>query len=73
MRFYNQPHAFYVGVDLHARSMFPYVLDTHGATVFARGLPTQPFGLPARSHSNYAGLIFAFAAWHRKSRSPSGR
>jgi transposase len=42
MRFYNQPHAFYVGVDLHARSMFTHVLDANGATQFARDLPAQP-------------------------------
>ena len=24
---YNQPHQFYCGVDLHARSMFTHVLD----------------------------------------------
>ena len=42
MRFYNQPHAFYAGVDLHARSMFTHILDAQGATVFARDLPAQP-------------------------------
>ena len=34
MRFYNQPHAFYAGVDLHARSMFTHILDHTGKTVF---------------------------------------
>ena len=42
MRFYNQPHAFYCGIDLHARSMFIHILDSQGATVFARDLPAQP-------------------------------
>ena len=27
MRFYNQPHAAYCGVDLHARTMYLHVLD----------------------------------------------
>ena len=36
MRFYKQPHAFYAGVDLHARSMFTHILDHAGKTVFAR-------------------------------------
>ena len=31
MRFYNHPHAYYCGVDLHARSMFKRVLDHAGA------------------------------------------
>ena len=42
MRFYNHSHAFYCGVDLHARSMFTHVLDSQGATVFAKDLPAQP-------------------------------
>ena len=31
MRFYKQPHAFYAGIDLHARSMFTHILDHAGA------------------------------------------
>ena len=42
MRFYNQQHQYYCGVDLHARSMFTHVLDHAGATVFARDLPAEP-------------------------------
>ena len=30
MRCYNQPHRFYCGVDLHARSLFIHVLDAQG-------------------------------------------
>jgi len=36
---YNQPHQFYAGVDLHARSMFVHVLSAKGKTVFERDLP----------------------------------
>jgi transposase len=39
---YNQPHQFYCGVDLHARSMFIHVLDKKGKTVFAEDLPADP-------------------------------
>jgi len=42
MRFYNQPHAYYCGVDLHARSMFTHVLDHAGNTVFAKDLAADP-------------------------------
>ena len=42
MRFYNQQHRFYAGVDLHARSMFTHVLDDRGRTVFERDLPAGP-------------------------------
>jgi len=31
MRFYNKVHAFYCGVDLHARTMYLCMLD-HGST-----------------------------------------
>jgi hypothetical protein len=30
MRFYNQQHRFYAGVDLHARALFLVVLDSAG-------------------------------------------
>jgi hypothetical protein len=39
MRFYNQTHRFYCGVDLHARSMFVHVLDHEGQTRFEQDLP----------------------------------
>lgn len=42
MRFYNQPHQFYCGVDLHARSMFTHILDHAGQVVLAKDLPAGP-------------------------------
>ena len=42
MRFFNQQHRFYCGVDLHARSMFTHILDHEGRTVFSRDLPAGP-------------------------------
>ena len=42
MRFSNQQHRFYCGVDLHARSMYTHVLDDRGRTVFERDLPAGP-------------------------------
>jgi transposase len=42
MRLYNQPHRFYAGIDLHARTMFTHVLDHQGQTVFQRDLPARP-------------------------------
>jgi hypothetical protein len=38
---YNQPHQFYAGVDLHARSMFVHILSNKGKTVFERDLPAE--------------------------------
>ena len=42
MRFYNQPHAAYCGVDLHARTMYLHVLDAQGRTTFDKNLPARP-------------------------------
>ena len=42
MRFYNQEHRFYCGVDLHARSMYLCILDHQGNVVFHQDLPAEP-------------------------------
>ena len=39
MRFYTQPHRFYCGVDLHARTMHVCVLDGSGTVVLDQNLP----------------------------------
>ena len=41
MRCYNQPHRFYCGVDLHARSLYTHVLDAAGQTLLDRDLPAS--------------------------------
>ncbi len=48
MRFYNQQHRFYCGVDLHARTMSLCILDQAGQVVFDKNLPaTGPAFLQA--------------------------
>jgi transposase len=42
MRCYSGQHRFYVGVDLHARTMYTHVLDHAGKTAFEKDLPTDP-------------------------------
>jgi transposase len=42
MRFYNQQHRFYCGIDLHARTLSLCVLDSAGQTVLARTLDAGP-------------------------------
>ena len=42
MRVYNQSHAYYCGVDLHARSLFVNVLDDKGTTRLERDIPASP-------------------------------
>ena len=39
MRFYNQHHRFYCGIDLHARTMHVCILDAGGTVVCDRNLP----------------------------------
>jgi transposase len=42
MRFYNQPHRFYCGVDLHARALALHILDAEGNSVLAKTIPASP-------------------------------
>jgi transposase len=42
MRFYNQQHRFYCGIDLHARTMHLCILDHDGHSVFDKNLPCRP-------------------------------
>lgn len=44
MRFYNQAHRFYCGIDLHARSMYLCILDEAGTIVLHKNLATSPEG-----------------------------
>ena len=41
MRFYNQQHRFYCGIDLHARSMYLCIRDQSGAIVLHQNLVAQ--------------------------------
>jgi len=42
MRYYTQPHRFYAGGDLHARTLYLHVLDADGRTCFDQNLPARP-------------------------------
>ena len=42
MRFYNQQHRFYCGVDLHARTMYLSILDQAGQVVYDKNLAAEP-------------------------------
>jgi transposase len=42
MRTYNTPHAYYCGIDLHARSLFVHVLDDKGTTRLEKELLASP-------------------------------
>jgi transposase len=57
MRFYKNAHAFYCGIDLHARSMFTHILDQAGMTVFERDLPANPDAFRNAIAPYRAGLV----------------
>ena len=40
MRFYNQAHRYYAGVDLHARTLYACILDGDGEVLVHRQAPT---------------------------------
>ena len=42
MRFYDRPHRFYAGIDLHARTMHLCILDATGTVVCDTNLATRP-------------------------------
>jgi len=42
MRFYNQQHGFYCGVDLHARTMYLCILDQAGQIVVHKEIAAEP-------------------------------
>ena len=42
MRFYQQQHQFYAGIDLHARTLYLCVLDQAGSVVRSVNLKADP-------------------------------
>src|SRR4051812_881561 len=42
MRFYQQQHRFYCGIDLHARSMYLCILDQAGTILLHQNFATDP-------------------------------
>ena len=42
MRFYTNPHLFYCGIDLHARSMYVCILSHDGEIVLHRHMKAAP-------------------------------
>lgn len=42
MRFYKEQHHFYVGIDLHARTMYVCVMNNSGSVVYHKNMPSTP-------------------------------
>ena len=45
MRFYEQQHKFYCGIDLHARKMYVCIIDSKGKTKVHQNMKTDPAAL----------------------------
>ena len=59
MRFYNQAHAFYCGVDLHARTMYLCILNQAGTIVLHQDLPAEPASFLGAIAPYREGLVVA--------------
>jgi transposase len=67
MRFYNQQHRFYAGIDLHARSMYLCILDQAGTVVFQQNLKAGPAAFLQAIAPYRDGLVVAaecMFAWY---------
>jgi len=42
MKVYNEQHAYYCGIDLHARMMYVCILDNTGKKVYHKNIPCKP-------------------------------
>ena len=42
MRFYNRPHQYYCGIDLHVKTMYVCILDGAGQLLVHRSVPSTP-------------------------------
>jgi hypothetical protein len=42
MRFYNRPHTYYCGIDLHVKTMYVCILDGAGQVLVHRNMPSTP-------------------------------
>jgi hypothetical protein len=59
MRFYNQQHSFYCGVDLHTRTMHICILDPGGQKVLHQGLLASPLAFLTTIAPYRLGLVVA--------------
>jgi transposase len=67
MRFYQQQHRFYCGVDLHARTMYLCIVDGAGAILLHKNLVADPDAFRAAIAPFRDGLVVAaecMFAWY---------
>ena len=58
MKFYTKRHRHYCGIDLHARSMFLFILNDDGQVVFHKDMKTNvnrlPIGDNIKKHPSFS-------------------
>src|SRR6266850_2550736 len=59
MRFYNRPHTYYCGIDLHVKTMYVCILDSAGQVLVHRNLPSTPAALVEVVAPYRDGLVVA--------------
>ena len=67
MRFYNQQHRFYCGIDLHARTLAVCILDADGAIAFRGNVAASPQAVREALAPFREGLVVAcecLFAWY---------
>ncbi len=67
MRFYTQPHRFYCGIDIHARTLTLCILDAQGAVVCHDTVAASPSAVLEAGAPFRDGLAVACAclfAWY---------
>src|ERR1700733_2999046 len=67
MRFYQQQHQFYCGIDLHARTMYLCILDQAGQPLLHRNYPADAGGFLDAVAPYREGLVVAVEcmfAWY---------
>jgi transposase len=59
MRFYNRPHTYYCGIDLHVKTMYVCILDGAGQVLVHRNAPSTPAAFLAVVAPYRDGLVVA--------------
>ena len=70
MKFYNQQHQYYCGIDLHARKMYVCIHNQKGKTVVHENINTDPemlFELIFPYLDDVGGGGECVFCWHRAS------
>jgi transposase len=59
MRFYNRPHTYYCGIDLHVKTMYVCILDGAGQVLVHRNVPSTPAAFLGAVAPYRDGLVVA--------------